>query len=294
MELADLHIFKTVVDEGGIIRAARKLHRVQSSVSTRIRQLESSIGTQLFHRDKQRLILSPSGEVLLEYAEKLLRLSEEARSAVSASPPRGVLKLGALESTAASRLPGILASYHRAYPDVSIELTTGTNDALTAAVAGRALDAAFVAEKPSARELSSMALFAERLVIISSLGHGTVRRPQDVDGDSVIAFPAGCAYRRVLQRWLGPKRISAVRVLELSSYHAIVACVGSGAGIALVPESVLATMPHDHIAIHPLPKVYGELTTPLVWRTTERSPALVALQEALRKTGQGKVQSKSK
>src|SRR5688572_25949161 len=108
MDLADLRIFKTVADEGGIIRAARKLHRVQSSVSTRIRQLEASLGTELFHREGQRLTLSASGGVLLGYAEKLLNLSEEARSAVTGSSPSGVLRLGALESTAASRLPQIL------------------------------------------------------------------------------------------------------------------------------------------------------------------------------------------
>jgi DNA-binding transcriptional LysR family regulator len=282
MELGDLHIFKTVADEGGIIRAARKLHRVQSSVSTRIRQLESSLGTELFHREGQRLTLSSSGDLLLGYADKLLRLAEEARSAVSGSPPAGVLKLGALESTAASRLPQILATYHRAHPNVSIELTTGTNDALTAAVAERRLDAAFVAEKPSNRELSSMALFTERLVIISSRGHHRIGRPQDIEGESVIAFPNGCAYRRVLQRWMGAKRLSTVPIMELSSYHAILACVASGAGVALVPESVLATMRHDDIAAHPLPKVYAQVITPLIWRSAGGSLALSALQQTLR------------
>src|SRR3954467_10236560 len=112
MELADLHIFKTVAEEGGIISAARKLHRVQSNVSTRVRQLEETIGAPLFHRAKQRLTLSARGELLLEYADRMLVLAEEARSAVAGSAPRGVLKLGALESTAASRLPEVLARYH--------------------------------------------------------------------------------------------------------------------------------------------------------------------------------------
>jgi DNA-binding transcriptional LysR family regulator len=283
MELSDLHIFKTVAEEGGVIRAARKLHRVQSSVSTRIKHLETSLGTQLFYREKQRLVLCPSGERLLQYAERLLRLSDEARVELSGSSPRGTLKIGALESTTASRLPAILAQYHRAHPDVSIELTTGTNDALTAAVAERTLDAAFVAEKPSHRQLCSMGLFTERLVIISGLEHRAIRGPRDVDGDSVIAFPTGCAYRRVLQRWLRTRRFASVRVLELSSYHAIVACVASGTGIALIPDSVLATMPHAHVAKHPLPKAYGQVTTPLVWREDDLSPAVLALQELLRK-----------
>jgi DNA-binding transcriptional LysR family regulator len=282
MELDDLRIFKTVAEEGGVLRAARKLHRVQSNVSTRIRQLEASVGTALFHREKQRLVLSAGGEILLRYADRLLRLSVEARGALSGSRPSGVLKLGALESTAASRLPEVLASYHRAYPAVSIELVTGTNDSLTAAVARRDLDGAFVAEKPSVRSLSSMPLFAERLVIISALGHCAIAGPRDVDGDSVIAFPNGCAYRRILQRWLGARRLPTLRVLELSSYHAIVACVASGTGIALVPESVLDTIQHSHVATHPLPKVYAQVTTPFVWRTEERAPALEALQTMLR------------
>src|SRR6201991_5027542 len=96
MDLADLAIFKAVAEEGGIVRAARKLHRVQSSVTSRIQQLEASVGTQLFLRSKQRLHLSSSGKVLLAYADKLLGLAEEARNAVADGPPRGVLKLGAL------------------------------------------------------------------------------------------------------------------------------------------------------------------------------------------------------
>ena len=104
-DLTDLHIFRVVVAEGGITMAARKLHRVPSSVTMRIKHLEASVGTQLFFRSKQRLHVSPSGEVLLAFAAQLLRLSEEAHSALAGSAPRGVLRLGALESTTASRLP---------------------------------------------------------------------------------------------------------------------------------------------------------------------------------------------
>jgi DNA-binding transcriptional LysR family regulator len=281
MDLSDLHIFKTVVEEGGIVRAATKLHRVPSNISTRVRQLEASVGAQLFVREKQRLHLSPSGEHLLGYADRLLRLSAEALGAVSSAPPRGVLRLGALESTAASRLPRVLAAYHKAYPEVRVELITGTNDVLTAAVLERRVEAAFVAEVPSSNDLVAERLFRERLVIISSLDHRPIRRPQDVDGDSVIAFPSGCAYRRGLQHWLGNHRVASVRVLELGSYHAIVACVASGTGIALVPESVLGTVQHAALARHALPKVHGERVTPLIWRSADQSPALLALRKVV-------------
>ena len=141
-------------------------------------------------------MLSAAGETLLEYADGScawrprhgVRCRARVRQASSSS--------GSLESAAASRLPEILSAYHRDCPDVAIELVTGTNDALTAAVARRELDAAFVAEKPSVRTLASMPLFSERLVIICALGHRRIEGPRDIDGDSVIAFPNGCAYRR--------------------------------------------------------------------------------------------------
>jgi len=282
MDLADLAIFKAVAEEGGIMRAARKLHRVQSSVTSRIQHLEASVGTQLFLRSKQRLHLSSSGEVLLGYADKLLGLAEEAKNAVADGPPRGVLKLGALESTTASRLPAVFCAFHERFPDVRLELTTGTNDMLIAAVAHRRLDAAFVAVAPSQPELAHSAVFKERLVLITSLAHGPVKRAADVADDSVISFPRGCAYRRVLERWIGDKDLASVRVLELGSYHAIVACVASGAGIAIVPQSVLATVQCALVAIHPLPKVLSDVSTPLLWRSGEQTPPVVALRELMR------------
>ncbi len=278
MDFVDLQVFKCVVDEGGIIKAARKLHRVPSSVTTRVKQLETSLGVTLFHRDRQRLHLSPTGELLLSYAERLIQLSDEARNVVSGRKPQGVLKLGALESTTASRLPRILADFHRRYPEVRLELTTGTNDDLANKVADHRLDAAFIAEAPAARALGHVPVFSERLVVISDTGHAPIRRARDVEGASLIAFPEGCAYRRVLQRWLGRDSLAALRVLELGSYHAIVACVASGTGIALVPESVLDTMPDTPVLRHAIPNAQANITTPLIWRHGEISPPVLALR----------------
>ena len=284
MNFTDLQVFKAVVDEGGIIKAARKLHRVPSSVTTRIRQLETSMGVTLFHRNRQRLHLSPTGELLLGYADRLIRLAEEARAAVSGTTPQGLFKLGALESTAASRLPRVLANFHRRYPQVRLELTTGTNDALVNAVLERRLDAAFAAEPPPTRSLGYQPVFGERLVIISSADHPPIKRPRDADDSSLIAFPEGCAYRRVLQRWLRRDNLATLQVLELQSYHAIVACVASGSGIALIPESVLDATPQARVRRHPLPKAQADIITPLIWRAGEISQTIAALRELLAKS----------
>ncbi|MDB5802809.1 MAG: hypothetical protein JWN73_131 [Betaproteobacteria bacterium] len=279
MNFADLQVFKAVVEEGGIIRAAQRLHRVPSNVTTRIQQLEAAVGTPLFHRDRQRLHLSPSGELLLGYAQRLIQLSEEAQHAVSGAAPQGMLKLGALESTTASRLPALLAEYHRRFPEVRLELITGTNDALVKAVAERRVDAAFIAEPPPEQTLAHLPVFRERLVLISSPGHAPIKSAADISGDTLIAFPEGCAYRRVLQRWLGRQSLAGARVMDLSSYHAIVACVAAGAGIALVPEAVIDTMPQAQVQRHPVARAHSEIVTPLIWRAGEVSPPVLALRE---------------
>lgn len=285
MNFADLQIFKTVVEEGGIVKAAQKLHRVPSNITTRIKHLEAAVGIPLFHRNRQRLHLSPSGELLLGYAARLIDLSEEARHVVSGNAPQGLLKLGSLESTTASRLPAVLAEFHRRYPDVRLELTTGTNDTLVNAVTERRLDAAFIAEPPSSRTLAHLPVFRERLMVISSLDHEPVRNARDADGQSLIAFPEGCAYRRVLQRWLRRDSLTTSRVLELSSYHAIVACVAAGAGIALIPEAVLDAMPLTRVRRIPIPRSQSEIVTPLIWRKGEVSPPVLALRTLMASVG---------
>ncbi len=279
MDFVALQIFKAVADHGGITAAAKKLHRVQSNVTTRIRQLEASLGVGLFIRERRRLVLSPAGELYRAYVEQMLELSEQARTALLDGAPRGTLRIGTLESTAASRLPPLLSRYHRRHPAVRVELVTATSDVLVEAVTRREVQAAFVADAPAPPGLEQMPVFGEELVIVAPRGHPPIRRARDVCADTMIGFPAGCAYRRRLQSWLAADDVRLDRVLELASYPSIVACVASGAGIAFVPRSVLATIRMGrHVAIYPLPPKVAQATTSLLWRKGEHSLALDALR----------------
>jgi DNA-binding transcriptional LysR family regulator len=85
----------------------------------------------------------------------------------------------------------------------------------------------------------------------------------------------------VLQRWLKRESLASLRVLELSSYHAIVACVAAGAGIALMPEAVLDAMPHAPVRRNRIPRAQSEMVTPLIWRQGEISPPVLALRALL-------------
>jgi len=278
MDLAELRIFKAVAEHGGITRAAARLHRVQSNVTTRVKQLEARVGAKLFHRQGRRLVLSPEGKVLLAYADRLLDLSTEAQAAIRGYTPHGVFKLGALESTSATRLPPLLARYHRSHPAVRLELVTGTSGALVDRVLREELEAAFVAEPFDARHLERRHAFTEELVLIAPKGHARIQAPRDISERTVLAFTTGCSYRRRLESWLGRSSIVAERVMEYGSYHAIVACVAAGCGIAVVPRSVLRLAAAEgQVSTHPLPQSVARARTMLVWRSGHRSPALNAL-----------------
>ena len=282
MDLVALHIFKTVAEAGGITRAAARLHRVQSNVTTRVKQLEERLGTRLFHRQKRRLVLSAEGRTLLDYAERLLRLSSEAEAALRNGAPRGVLRIGSLESTAATRLPPLLSRYHLAYPDVRLELLTGTSGALVTRVLQGELEAAFVAEPFTAAGLEMQLAFNEELVLIAPKGFGAIRSARDAAHLPVLAFATGCSYRRRLEAWLGAAGISPERVMEYGSNHAIVACVAAGSGIAVVPRSVIGALrPEKEVRMQPLPKEIAAAKTQLVWRPGHRSSALDALRATL-------------
>src|SRR6185503_5163898 len=209
MDLVELKIFKAVAEQGGVTKAAAALHRVQSNVTTRVKQLEARLGAKLFHRQGRRLVLSSEGKVLLSYADRLLRLSSEAHAAVKGHAPHGVFRLGSLESTAATRLPPVLARYHRDYPAVRLELSTGTSGALVDRVLRGEIEAAFVAEPFTAKNLETQHAFTEELVLITPKGHPPVKTPNDIDERVVLAFTTGCSYRRRLESWLGRSSVVA-------------------------------------------------------------------------------------
>src|SRR6201997_275477 len=282
IELDALQIFKAVVDFGGVTRAAAHLHRVPSNVTTRLKQLEEGLGTKLFHRRSRKLLLSTEGKLLLTYAERLLRLSSEAELALRSGKPRGKLRIGTLESTAAARLPPVLARYHRANPEVQIELVTGTTGALLEQVSRYALEAAFVAERFESDGLEMIPVFREKLVVIAPKEITAIRKAGDIRSMTVIAFGAGCSYRRTLEEWMARLKITPEHVLEFGSYHAIVACVAAGSGIALVPHSVVRALHAEReVSILPLPTQFTEAMTFLVWPRAHRSAALDPLRREL-------------
>jgi DNA-binding transcriptional LysR family regulator len=299
MDLTELRIFRAVAREGGVTRAAESLHRVQSNVTTRVRQLEEDLGVQLFIRSGKRLHLAPAGHVLLGYADRLLELAQEARDAVQDAKPRGLFRLGAMESTAAVRLPGPLTDYHRRHPEVALELRTGNPQQLATAILAGELDAALAAEPLADAPFEKVPAYEEDLVIVASAGHPPIG-PRDDTPRTIIAFEQGCPHRKRLEEWFARRGVMPERTIEMSSYHAMLGCIVVGMGISLLPRSVLTTFPESkRLSIHALPSGHDRAQTVLFWRKGANSPKIDALVEVLkgadarsrprRRSGQGQV-----
>jgi len=284
MDLSDLRIFVAVVRAGGVTRAAERLHRVQSNVTTRVRQLEERLGVALFIRDGKRMHLTPAGKLLLEYADRLLALAEEASNAVKDSRPRGRLRLGAMDSTAAVRLPRPLAEYHRRYPDVVLELRSGNPQQLASRVLAGDLDAALVTEPIADAPFERAPAFVEELVIIAAADHPPVGKPGNLPR-TMVAFEHGCPHRKRLEDWYAARGEMPERTIELGSYHSMLGCVAAGMGVALLPRSVLATFPESRqLSVHALPPGADRAATILIWRKGAGSPNIEALKQILAQT----------
>ena len=280
MDLDDLHIFRCVVREGGVTRAASLLHRVPSNVTTRIKQFEERLGVALFRRQGRNLALTEAGRTLLGHAEKLLDLADLAEQELRSGVVGGLLRLGSLESAAGARLPPILSAFHARYPDVTIELRTGTTRALLQQLERFEVEAAFVSEPFERGKLPSVPAFDEHLVLITGRTAPRAGRSAAPGGQTVVAFPHGCSYRQRLIEWLAEQGTAPARILEMSSYHAIVACVAAGTGVAIIPTEVLDQAVVGHaVERHPLPAHLRLNRTHLVWSGEASAPlqALMAL-----------------
>ncbi|WP_158783591.1 LysR family transcriptional regulator [Pantoea sp. BAV 3049] len=279
MDLTQLKMFCSVAETGSLARAAELLHRVPSNLTTRLRQLEQELGTDLFIREKQRLRLSPVGHNFLCYAQRILALSEEALSMTHSGEPGGNFALGSMESTAATRLPALLSAYHQQHPTVTLSLITGTSGEIIERVREGTLSAALADGPVNVNELNSCKAFDERMVLISSLSHAPIMQPSDAAGDTLFAFKPSCSYRLRFENWFRSAGVQPGTFMEIQSYHAMLACVASGAGLALLPESVLAQLPAaERIQRHKIPAEVSETATFLVWRRDAFTPNIKALK----------------
>ncbi|MEM1065649.1 MAG: LysR family transcriptional regulator [Pseudomonadota bacterium] len=276
MDLRDLEVFVAVAEEGGVVRAADRLGRVQSAVTTRIKGLEADLGQTLFRREARGMRPTPAGDELLGYAKRLLDLAAEARVAVAGGVPRGTFRLGSMESTAAMRLAAPLTALGQRYPEIEIALTVERPETLLAQLRDGALEAAFVAGEVDGTAFESVSVFREPMALVSCAGVGAARP------ERFLVFGLDCPNRARLMDWYASEGISPKQIVEIGSYHAMLGSIAIGLGAGLMPEGMLETYPdRARLQARPLPEPFRYLDVRLVWRAGMHSPKIAALLDLL-------------
>jgi len=180
------------------------------------------------------------------------------------------------------RLPVPMNEYLGRYPDVSLELRTGNARQVAADVLAGELDAALASEPFADAPFEKVAIYEEELVIIAAAGHPPIKSPRDAKRQTVLAFESGCSYRQRLEEWFAHHGEMPERIVEITSYHAMLGCVVAGMGISLMPRSVLATFPDAKLlSVHFLPPALARAQITLFWRKGMLSPKVRALIDIL-------------
>ena len=241
MDLRRLRLFLAVVDEGGMTRAAEARHVSQPSVSQAVRELETELGTPLFHRVGRRLVLTAAGEALVGPARQALRDVETARAAVEAvtGVTAGHLDLAALPTLAVDPLATLVGAFRVAHPDVTIRLADPVDGAaLVTMVTSGDVEIAITVGTPTDTGLEVRQLGHQDLLAV--LPPGTPLRSRSIDVHQLAAFPLvaaspGTATRNQLEEAFGSAGAVPHVAVTTAQREAILPLVLAGAGATLFP-----------------------------------------------------------
>lgn len=278
MDLSDLKKFEAVARLGSMNRAAAALNTVQSNMTARIRKLEDELGAPLFVRSAKGVDLTPAGERLLPYARRLANLSEEAARAVrDDGDPGGPLVLGSLETTAALRLSPLIAGFADRFPEVDLSLQTGTSCELVEKVLQNAIEGAFVCGPVDHPSLIEDVFFTEDLVLLTPPDIAHIEAAFSGNETRIIVLRLGCSYRLILEGMLARRGIVNVRAMEFGTLETIIACVGAGLGITLLPKAMIGPVWQDgRVALHTLPPEESRVDTVFIRRRDSHQSASLA------------------
>ncbi|MBU8897173.1 LysR family transcriptional regulator [Corallococcus sp. M34] len=243
MKLRQLETFRTVARTLNFRRAAEQLHYAQSSITEQIQGLESDLDVALFDRTGRVLRLTEAGARLLSYADQMLALAEEARTALQEhdSELSGTLTIWAPETLCARRLPGLLTAFHAHHPRVRLVVSPKGRAEILQGLRGQEIDLGiFLGEVPSGIAVHCEQLATEPLCLVAPPGHALTQRDRVLADDlrpwPFISTEQGCAYRDLFERaWTEVEGKPAV-VAEMGSVTAVARCVASGMGLAVLPH----------------------------------------------------------
>jgi DNA-binding transcriptional LysR family regulator len=245
LELSQLETFLAVAEERSFSRAALRLHRTQPAVSQVIRKLEESIGEILFDRAARDGSLTAAGQLLRDYALRLMALRREASSALGElkSLERGQLQLAANEYTCMYLLPAIDA-FRREFPHINVTVHRTLASRIPEGLDLHTFEIGVMSYRPDQSNFRSIAVYGDSLALIVSpthpLAHAGRLHISDLGNQNFIAHHVASPLRRkvieAFQRYRTPLNMG----IELPTIEAIKRFVAMGNGVALVPHLTVA------------------------------------------------------
>jgi len=253
INLKHLHYFHEVAREGSLTGAARRLHLAPQTLSSQVRELERSLGRTLLERTGRRLVLTPDGEVVRDYAESIFALGTELRRVMAgrAEPRRLGLRLGVTDSVPKLLTARVLAPLLERHRDrIELDCTEGTITGLLGRLAAHQLDAV-LADQPMppylARSMRGRRLLKSGLSLVAAPQMHLALSgdfPACLDGAPLIAGSAESPLSIALDSWLAERGLTPRVVARCDDSALIKVFAQRGLGIACVPtviESDVAT-----------------------------------------------------
>lgn len=242
MENFRLKVFRVVAAHLNFSRAAEELLLTQPAVTQQIKALENEYGVSLFDRTGGHIALTPSGEALLPYAQKLKEISDEASVAVANATGRlgGQLAVGASQTIGQYLLPALVAQFLRENPRVTVSARSGNTDAILTALAQHTIDLALIEGPALRKDVHTEPFMQDHMVLVVPASHEWA--DQEVDLPALKAAPLlirefGSGSRRIVERALSNVGFDVKDMnirMELDSTEGLLSGVEAGLGVAFV------------------------------------------------------------
>lgn len=245
LSLHRLWIFVQVLESGGFSAATEKLFMSQPSISNQVRQLETSLKTTLIDRSGARIKPTAEGEVLLEYAKRLFVLADEAVAAVAqvSGLEAGRVAVGGTTTAGTYLLPAVIARFKQAHPAVEFDVFVGNAAEVSRALIGGQIGLAVMLGKPSASQLVSEKLLAERLLLVAPADHslgGRTITPDSLADERFLLREQGSATRARQDQALESWGLRDAAHADLWGLETIKQSVMAGLGVSLISEHAIA------------------------------------------------------
>lgn len=245
MEVKQLRIFLRVSRLGSFTKAAKELNYSQSTISENIINLEKELGIKLFDRINKKVSLTTKGEGLLEYANRIVDLCDEAKDVISdVDEASGTITIGITESLCSYKFPDFFKSYLSDYKKVNLCFKIGRCEELISMIQSKKIDIAFTLDAYMEIEnVDTINLFEEEIVFITSVDSEISKKEKvsykDFDKEKIVLSQGLTGYNIIMSELYKRENIEEGSILYLESLEGIKAYVKRGFGISFIPRVVI-------------------------------------------------------